>query len=129
MSKKIVKYWVETSQHDYKTMMGLFRIKRYSDCLFYGHVVLEKILKALVVQKTKKQAPYTHNLARLAELADLDLTEQQLDLLDYFNRFNIRARYPDVKFEFYKMCTKVYTERYLKEIKRLYKFLCQKVKP
>lgn len=126
--KKVVTYWLTTGEHDYKTMLGLFKIKRYSDCLFYGHIVLEKILKALVVQKTKKQAPYTHNLGRLAELAHVDLTEKQLDLVDDVNRFNIRSRYPDAKLEFYKLCTKTYTEKYLKQIKDLYKFLCQKVK-
>jgi len=39
-SEKIAGYWNKTAQHDYKTMMGLFDIKRYSDCLFFGHIVL-----------------------------------------------------------------------------------------
>ncbi|OGF21124.1 hypothetical protein A2Y83_02690 [Candidatus Falkowbacteria bacterium RBG_13_39_14] len=66
--KKIVKYWRETAEHDYATMLGLFRIKRYSESFFFGHIILEKILKALVVQKTKEHAPYIHNLSRLAEI-------------------------------------------------------------
>ncbi|MDA2936244.1 HEPN domain-containing protein [Patescibacteria group bacterium AH-259-L05] len=127
--KEVVQYWLTTSQHDYKTMLGLFRIKRYSDCLFYGHIVLEKILKALVVQKTKKQAPYTHNLNLLAKLTKIRFTKTDLELIKTVNRFNIRARYPDAKFEFYKVCTKAYTEKYLREIKHLYKILCQKVRP
>ncbi|MDA2921739.1 HEPN domain-containing protein [Patescibacteria group bacterium AH-259-L07] len=126
--KSQVEYWVKTSQHDYKTMLGLFRIKRYSDCLFYGHIVLEKILKALVVYKTKKYAPYTHDLVYLVNLAGLKLTNSQLNLLDRANRFNIRARYPDARLEFYKICNRKYAEKYLKQIKVLYKFLCQKIK-
>lgn len=61
---------METARHDFETMLGLFRIKRYSDSLFYGHIVLEKILKAFVVKETKKDAPRTHNLLVLAGLAN-----------------------------------------------------------
>ncbi len=128
MLQDTINYWVKTSQHDYKTMLGLFKIKRYSDTLFYGHIVLEKILKALVVQKTKKQALYTHNLSFLAEIAKINLSKKEEEFLKDINRFNVRARYPDVKFEFYNLCDRQYAENYLKRIKNLYKFLCQKIK-
>lgn len=128
MLLETINYWVKTSQHDYRTMLGLFRIKRYSDTLFYGHIVLEKILKALVVQKTKKQAPYTHNLSFLVEVGKINLSKNEEEFLKDMNRFNIRARYPDVKFEFYNLCDKKFTENYLKKIKNLYQILCQKIK-
>jgi HEPN domain-containing protein len=123
-----IKYWVETSKHDHKTMMGLFRIKRYSDSLFYGHVVLEKILKALVVQKTAEKPPKIHNLETLAVLAELELDKKDIDLLNIVSRFNIRARYPNFKLDFYKMCTHKFTIEYLDKIKVLYSKLCRKVK-
>lgn len=53
-TKEIIEYWIKTARHDYKTMQGLFESKRYSDSLFYGHIVLEKVLKALVIQKNKR---------------------------------------------------------------------------
>ena len=126
--KKIVEYWTKTAEHDYETMLGLFRIKRYSDSLFFGHIVLEKILKGLVVSKTKTEAPYIHNLTKLAEIAKCDLLKEELNLLDIVNKFNIRSRYPEYKFQFYKRCTKKYTENYLNEIIKLYKKLCQRLK-
>lgn len=125
---KLVEYWKIAAEHDYKTMNGLFKIKRYSDCLFFGHIVLEKILKSLVVQKTKNQAPYIHDLTRLSELAECDLTENEKKILDATNKYNIRARYPDYKFRFYKMCTFEYTKNRLNKIKKLYKKLCQELK-
>lgn len=126
--KEITHYWQKTAEHDYETMLVLFKSKRYSDSLFFGHIVLEKILKAHVVQNTKKQAPYLHDLLRLAEVAHLNLTEEQLDVLDIVNEFNIRARYPEYKLEFYKRCTKEYTKEHLESIKVLYKMLCQRLK-
>ena len=126
--KKIVEYWQKTAEHDYETMTGLFEIKRYSDSLFFGHIVLEKILKGSVVRETKKQAPYIHNLTKLAELAKCDLSEEEMDLLDIVNKFNIRCRYPEHKLQFYKSCDREYTENYINKISKLYKKLCQELK-
>lgn len=125
--KKLVNYWKGMAEHDYETMLVLFKSKRYSDSLFFAHIALEKILKARVVKNTKKQAPRTHDLVRLQELARLKLPDEQLDLLNEINDFNIRARYPEYKLQFYKQCTKEYVAGYLKQIKKLYKELCQKI--
>ena len=51
-AEKIVGYWIETSDDDYKTMVNLFRTKEYHWALFIGHLVLEKLLKAGVVKQT-----------------------------------------------------------------------------
>lgn len=126
--KKLIKYWQKTAEHDFETMEGLYKIKRYSDSLFFGHIVLEKILKGLVVKKTGEHAPYTHDLTRLYKLAELELNEKENKLLLETNEFNMRARYPEWKLNFYKLCTKEYTGEYIKNIIRLYKKLCQKLK-
>lgn len=126
--KKIIKYWQKTAEHDYATMIGLFKIKRYSDSLFFGHIVLEKILKAHVVDATKKEPPYIHDLARLCVIGNLALSKDEIDLLNIVNDFNIRCRYPEHKLSFYKKCTREYTEKYLDEIIKLYKKLCQEIK-
>lgn len=63
--KKVVEYWSKIAKDDYETMLYLFRGKRYLYSLFLGHIILEKILKALVVQETKRQAEYTRDLVRL----------------------------------------------------------------
>ena len=125
--KKIVGYWQKTAKRDYETMLGLFRIKRYPESLFYGHIVLEKILKALVVQETKEQAPYIHDLVRLQKIVKLELSKEEISFLNKVNDFNIRARYPEYKLQFYKRCTKEYAKNYLDEIIKLYKKLCQKL--
>jgi len=126
--RKLISYYHKSSLHDYETMLALFKSKRYSDSLFFGHIVLEKILKALVVKNKKKNPEHIHNLLILAEDAGAKLNDKEKDLLDDINRFNIRARYPDIKLKFYKLCTKDYTVKYLKEIKSFYQFLCQEIK-
>lgn len=126
--KKLIDYWHKTASHDYETMKSLFKSKRYDASLFFGHIVLEKILKALVVENTGEHAPSTHNLVRLAEIAEAALSQKEKDLLRAANRFNIEARYPEQKLEFYKLCTREYTQEYIDKIDKLYKKLCQKLK-
>lgn len=125
--KKIIRYWQETAAHDYSTMLVLYKNKRYSDSLFFGHIILEKMLKAHVVKTTKQQAPYIHDLIRLQEHTDLEFSPEIVSFLNKVNDFNIRARYPEHKLKFYKQCTKEYTQPYFDQIVILYKKLCQKL--
>jgi HEPN domain-containing protein len=126
---KIIDYWKKTAKHDHDTMIALFEKERYSDSLFFGHIVLEKIIKGIVVKHTGEQAPYIHDLVRLIELTDLDLTKEEVLLLNRINTFNIRARYPDYKLSFYKTYQdKEKTEKYLNQIKKIYKKLCRELR-
>lgn len=127
-TKKLIEYWSKTAEHDYETMLGLFKLKRYSDSLFFGHIILEKILKAHVVKKTKDHPKPIHNLVVLAKEASIDLTKEDMEFLAEVNKFNIRTRYPDYKLSFYKLCTLNYTKSKLEKIKIIYKKLCQMLK-
>ena len=47
MEDKYIKYWMESSENDYDAMKNLYKSKNYNWCLFIGHLVIEKLLKAL----------------------------------------------------------------------------------
>jgi HEPN domain-containing protein len=116
---KIVNHWIETSDNDYQTMLTLYNSKSYSWALFLGHISIEKLLKALYVKNFNKHAPFTHNLYRLAELIQIDLTDEYADWLDEVTSFNLNARYDDYKKEFYSLCTQDYTKSWIEIIKKL----------
>lgn len=119
-----IDYWLKSAEHDLKAAVSLFKSKKYDWCLFIGHLVLEKTLKALFVNANEnKVPPWIHNLVKLAELSSLELTEEQKLFLDEVNDFNLESRYPDHKLEFYKKCTEEYTEKYFKKIKEFHKWL------
>ena len=74
-------------------------------------------MKSLFVQSNDNQIPpKTHNLNRLAKLAKIDLSEEQIIFLDEVNDFNLEVRYPEYKKEFYKICTKEFTDNYFTKI-------------
>ena len=122
-----MKYWVESSDRDFKTMNHLFEKKDYNWSLFIGHLVIEKLLKAYHVKNNDDHPLLIHNLLRLAEKAGLELDEEQKDLLVTVTTFNIRARYDDHKAEFYKTCTKQFSEIWIKKIKGFRKWIKKKL--
>ncbi len=119
-----INYWKKSAERNWATVLSLFKTKHYDACLFFCHLTIEKLLKGLVVEYTKKPAPYTHYLEELAKLIKLDLTKEQINNLKIITNFNIAGRYDDAKFAFYKKCTKKYTEKYFKICEELY--LCLK---
>jgi len=75
--EKIVIYWIGSSESNYSTMQNLYRSKDYDWALFVGHLVLEKLMKALYVKLLKKHPPYIHDLLRLADKMSLEVTHEQ----------------------------------------------------
>ena len=61
--KEHIQYWLDSAENDWAAAENLFASGKYDWCLFIGHLVLEKILKALFVQDNNNQLPpKTHNL-------------------------------------------------------------------
>jgi len=112
-SKDIAHFWFKQSKEDLKTAQSLLKNKRYAPCLFFLHLGIEKRLKAMVVAATDAPAPYTHDLVTLARVANVLLSTDQEDYLREVNTFNIRARYDDYKYNFYKRATAAFTRTHL----------------
>ena len=111
--EKTILYFQESSEGDWRVAKKLFDDKEFGYCLFFCHLALEKLLKAIVVMQTDAPVEYTHSLLRLAELAKMDLTADQIENLKTITKFNIAGRYEDEKWEFRKLATREYAEKYL----------------
>ena len=125
--KQMVNYWIRSAAEDLLTAENLFDSKRYLPCLFYCHLFVEKIIKAIIVKQTNQPAPFGHKLSRLAKLTSISFSTIQLDLLDNLTAFNIKIRYEDYKFELYKKATTSYTKKYLEKAKELYLWLKEQI--
>ncbi len=115
--EKIINHWIDSSDKDFKTMLDLQKTKNNSWALFIGHLVIEKLLKALYSRKTNDFPPLIHDLRRICEKADVKLDENQKNVLDSISRFNIKARYDDYKQSFYELCTDSFTNEWIEKIK------------
>ena len=119
-----IKYWLNSADHDLDAAESLFSAGKYDWCLFLGHLVLEKGLKAFYVKDNEnRMPPKTHNLVKLAEKTTIPLNAELKLFLDEVNDFNLEVRYPEYKQEFYKTCTMKFAEEYLNKIKEHYKWI------
>jgi HEPN domain-containing protein len=121
--EKISAYWLQTSDDDYAAMKNMFGTKNYNWALFLGHLVLEKLLKGVVVKVTGKPAPFTHNLVKLSELAQIELVREQLDWIETITTFNMHARYDNFKRQFYLRCTLKFTTEWIDKIEQLRRWI------
>jgi len=115
--ERIINYWIESAEKDYKTMNDLYETKNYSWSLFMGHLVIEKLLKALFVKRIGEYPPLIHDLRRICEKSGIELDMSQQIVLDSISRFNINARYDDYKQSFYLLCTESFTCEWIENIK------------
>ena len=117
----LMNYWIESADEDFNVMLDLKEKNRNTYCLFFGQMVIEKLLKALYA-KNNKGAPYapkTHDLLYLAEKLNLELTEEQEVILNEIMTFNLSTRYDDYKRAFYNKCTDEYTKEQINKIKEV----------
>jgi HEPN domain-containing protein len=115
--ERVINHWIESSDQDFKTMVDLYKTKNNNWALFMGHLVLEKILKALYVKTKNEFPPLTHDLRRICEKAEFEINDNQKITLDSISRFNINARYDDYKQSFYKLCNDSFTTEWIEKIK------------
>jgi HEPN domain-containing protein len=116
-------HWVESSDKDYQTMLNLYKSADYNWSLFLGHLVIEKLLKAIYVKHKLTHAIFGHDLLRLASKTELTLTDEQEDWLDRLTTFNINTRYDSYKQDFFTLCTKEFADEWIQVIKNLREWL------
>lgn len=61
---KLINYWSESSDDDYETMIVMFESKRFQWALFVGHLLIEKLLKALYVKNIKNNRQWIKALIK-----------------------------------------------------------------
>ncbi len=126
--QRVIRSILASARKDWEVAQSLFKLKHYAHSLFLCHLVLEKVLKAIVLKRTNELAPQIHDLRRLAEKAGLNFTAEQGKELDIISTFNIRARYDDTKRTFYQKGTQAYATKYLKVIEELYTWLLNELR-
>jgi HEPN domain-containing protein len=124
-----IAYWVNGAQDNLDAAFTIYSSQRYDWSLYVAHLAIEKLLKALYIQHTDNFVPpKIHNLLKLMELSATKTSDEQKELLSDMNRFQIEARYPEIKYEFKKIATKEFTDMYLSKIKEIYTWLKSQIK-
>ena len=121
--QEIESFWIAEAEEALQVADHLMDKGDYSYALFFGHLAIEKLLKALHVIKQRDHAPSIHNLLRLAKLAGILVPEDRKDALIEISAYNIEARYPDFTRAFREKCNAEYAEKQISMIKETYQWL------
>ncbi len=124
---EVIKYWLKASKEDFDTADILCKNKKYHHALFFCHLSIEKMLKAIIVKSTKTAPPLIHDLVRLAERAGLPLSELQKNELAEITTFNVEARYDDYKLSFRKKAKMQFSLKYLEKTMEILQWLSKHV--
>ena len=122
-AQQVTSYWLTEANESLQVAEHLAEKGDYSYALFFGHLAIEKALKAIYAARLQEHAPPIHNLLRLAKAAGIEPNEAQTEALITITAFNIEARYPDFKRSFRQKCTAEYTEHQMATIKELFTWL------
>lgn len=114
--EKHIEYWQETAESNIETASILVTAGKYIEAMFFCHLCIEKILKALVVKQIKNIPPKSHDLFYLSTLAKFEITEGQSDLMQILMKYQLECRYP----EYYPKAPSSYKiNEYLQQTKNL----------
>ena len=95
MAKSVPEQWAEQARYDLETARAMLQSERYLYVLFCCQQAVEKMLKAVIAQRTGQCPPRLHNLLRLAENAGVELDQSHTVLMEDLTRYYIQSRYPE----------------------------------
>jgi HEPN domain-containing protein len=121
--ESIILHWRESSEENYATMQNLIKTREFAWSLFLGHLVIEKLLKALYVKNKHQHPIFSHDLLRLANKISVELPNEYIEWLDEITTFNLNARYDSYKQSFNKLCTEEFSTEWIVKIEILRKWL------
>ncbi|MGA0559115.1 HEPN domain-containing protein [Larkinella sp. VNQ87] len=91
-----IDYWRRQALDDWETVEVLYRGKKYLQSLFWLHLTIEKLCKAVWIANNKDTVPpRIHNLLRLLNNSNVRATEEHTILMVELNRFQLEGRYPN----------------------------------
>ena len=121
-------YWKETAESNWQAAQGLFLMGQHLECLFFAHLVIEKLSKAHWVQdNVDDYPPRTHNVLKLWSATTLQPTPAQELTATELNTFQMEGRYQDYQRIASQRATQAFTRALLDDTEQLRAWLLNKL--
>jgi len=117
--RKDSKSFKASAEYDFQTAESMLNSGRYIYVIFMCHLSIEKMLKAIVAEVTKKSPPKTHNLIYLIKLGEISLPQELFDFVTKINNASIITRYPEDFSKLLEAYPKGIAEQYLLNTKEV----------
>ena len=123
-----IEWWIGQSKDDWGSVDVLFERGRFVHALFFVHLSIEKLCKAIWIRDNNLNVPpKTHNLIFILSQTKIEPTENQSELLLNLNRFQLEGRYPDYLNQLHQLCSKEFSKRIIDEATTLNQWLTEKL--
>lgn len=87
--------WVEDAAYDLESAKVMLETKRWFFVVFMCHLTVEKLLKAVVIERLNIQPPKIHGLIALAARGGLVVPTEHRNLINELDDMGVVTRYPD----------------------------------
>ena len=123
-----IKHWIAQAEDDWEVVAILFKEKKYLQSLFFTHLVIEKMSKALWIKHNESNIPpKTHNIIYIISQTPEILDDKANEFLLSLNRFQIEGRYQEYISQLYKICNEEFTKRVIDQANELKVWLTGKL--
>ena len=112
--------WLRIADHDIRSAASLLKDELWPGAAYFCQQAAEKLLKAAVTEQDV-EPPKTHDLAELADLAGVELTQEQRTFLTRLSDHAARSRYPGAEYN------EVEVRELFRETKRFFEWLRAKL--
>jgi HEPN domain-containing protein len=93
--KKTTLNWIASAKYDFESAQHMFNTKRYIHVIFFCHLAIEKMLKAIIAESQDRHPPYTHDLYELIRRANLAIPKAYQPTIAKLNQLSVVTRYPE----------------------------------
>jgi len=123
-----IDFWIEQADDDWSAVDTLFLGKKFLQSLFFAHLVIEKICKAIWIKHNGGNVPpRIHNLNYLLSATPITLTDDRSEFMLSLNRFQLEGRYPDYLTKMHDICNEQFTVSILDSTNELRQWLLEKL--
>ncbi len=123
-----IDFWLTQADDDWTAVDTLFKGRNYLQSLFFAHLVIEKICKALWIKHNVGNVPpRTHNLIHLLSTTPIKLDDDRSEFMLSLNRFQLEGRYPDYLTKMHDICNESFTTDIIDRTNKLRLWLQKKV--
>lgn len=127
--KTKTKTWLELAQNDLRFAESILKNNnRPYYAVHFCHQAIEKILKAIITEKSEELPPRTHNLQILYQKTGLILPADMEKFLYKLSPQYLATKYPEDITKLYKAYNPAYGIKTLHQSKELFKWLEQHLK-
>ncbi len=110
-------HWMNGADENWQEVGRMFAAATYVPCLFWAHLAIEKLAKALWVKDNAGNTPpFTHNISKLLADTTLVLTPTQASFIQQLNTFQLEGRYESYTANLRQLATQSFTQSVLQDV-------------